>query len=201
MKTRVAVIFHSGCKRPISSVSAVGILAYLVLLGACTTVLPVRTDFDREADFSGYQTYTWMGDNPLVLPDGRSPEVSALNLSRIVTAIENELARKGYDKAAAGGSADFAVAITVGTRERIDVNSYPLIYRDNWRWRSHYWDEEIRTSTYEEGMLAIDIFDGGKRVPVWHGFTNKRITQSDMDDPTDAIREAVTAILARFPPG
>lgn len=176
-------------------------LTLIMMISACATILPVRMDYDRQADFSDYRTYTWMGDDPLIVPDGRSPEVSALNLRRIVTAIENELARKGYDKVSTGESADFAVAFTVGTRERVDVDSYPFMYRDNWRWRPRYWDYEIRTRTYQEGMLAIDIFDGTDRIPVWHGFTHKRITRSDMVDPTDTIREAVAAILTRFPPG
>jgi hypothetical protein len=176
-------------------------LILVMLLGACATVMPVRMDFDGQTDFRSYQTYKWVSEDPLIVPGGRSPEISALNLNRIVTAIENELARKGYNKVTGESSADFAVAFTVGTRERIDVDSYPFIYRDNWRWRPRYWDYEIRARTYQEGMLAIDIFDGGERVPVWHGFTHKRVTRSDMADPSDAIREAVAAILARFPPG
>ena len=175
-------------------------LVLLALISACATIMPVRTDFDPQTDFSGYRTFTWVSDNPLIAPDGSSPEVSALNRGRIVSAIENELVRKGYARAPAGAAADFAIAFTVGTRERIDINSYPLAYRDNWHWRPRYWDYEVRTSTYQEGMLGIDIFDGTGRVPIWHGFTHKRITGSDMADPTPAIREAVAAILAKFPP-
>jgi hypothetical protein len=180
---------------------SVGIgLVLLAQLSACATIMPVRTDFDRQTDFSGYRTFTWVSDNPLIVADGSSPVVSALNRGRIVSAIENELERIGYVKAPVGAAADFAIAFTVGTRERIDVDSYPMLYRDNWRWRPRYWDYEIRTRTYQEGMLGIDIFDGSGRVPIWHGFTHKRITGSDMADPAPAIQQAVAAILAKFPP-
>lgn len=171
----------------------------LGLLASCATTLPVRTDYDRNTDFSSYQTFTWVGDNPLILPKEGNPRISALNRERIVTAIVNELERKGYTMAAAG-EADFAVAYTVGTRDRIDVDSYPLSYRGRWYWTPSYWEYEIRARTYEEGMLSIDIFDQNTHRPVWHGFTHKRITQSDVRDPEPAIQKAVAAILAKFPP-
>ena len=175
-------------------------LVLLALLVACATTLPVRTDYDKTADFSGYRTYAWVSDNPMIIAKGDNPEISPLTRSRIITAIEDELQRKGYTKAANRDDADFAVAFTVGTRDRIDINAYPLSYRGSWYWRHTFWDYEIRTQTYREGMLAIDIFDQQTRKPVWHGFTHKRITGSDRDNPTPIIQKAVAAILSRFPP-
>jgi hypothetical protein len=175
-------------------------LFLLALLAACASTLPVRTDYDKTADFSGYRTYTWVSDNPMIIAKGDNPEISPLTRSRIITAIENELQHKGYSKAAVRDDADFAVAFTVGTRDRIDINAYPLSYRGSWYWRHTFWDYEIRSQTYQEGMLAIDIFDQHTRKPVWHGFTHKRITGSDRDNPTPIIQKAVAAILAKFPP-
>lgn len=175
-------------------------LVLLALLGACATTMPVRTDYDRNADFSDYRVFTWVSDNPMIMPEGGNPRISPLNRQRIIDAIEAELKRKGFSRTGGGQSADFAVAFTVGTRERIDFDSYPLAYRSSWYWRPSYWDYEIRARTYEEGMLAIDIFDESTHKPVWHGFTQKRITGSDRSDPAPVIREAVAAILAKFPP-
>lgn len=182
--------------RPIAQT---GILL-LLSISACTSTLPVRSDYDKQADFSHYRTFTWLNENPITAADGRSPEISALTLSRIVSAIEAELEYKGYNKAAVGEKADFAVAFTVGTRERIDVDSYPLAYRGPWHWHSTYWDYDISTRTYQEGMLGVDIFDESSHQPVWHGFTYKRITGSVREDPAPVIRDAVSAVLAEFPP-
>jgi hypothetical protein len=185
----------------LSSVVPAGIgLLLLALLTSCATTFPVRTDFDRQADFSGYRTFTWISDNPLIVPDGGNPEISPLTRSRIVTAIENELERKGYVKAARGQNADFAVGFTVGTRDRIDIDSYPSAYRGSWYWRHSFWYYDVRTWHYQEGMLAIDVFDQATHRPVWHGFTSKRITSGDRENPAPVIREAVAAILAKFPP-
>lgn len=173
------------------------VLVAVVLLAACATTLPVRMDYDRQADFSGYRTFTWISDNPLI---GSNPEVSALTRSRIITAIGNELERKGYAKAASRDDADFAVGFTVGTRDRIDIDSYPVAYRGSWYRRHSFWYYEVQTWTYQEGMLAIDIFDQATHQPVWHGFTSKRITAGDRANPAPVIQEAVAAILAKFPP-
>jgi hypothetical protein len=172
----------------------------LGLLAACATTLPVRTDFDKQTNFSVYHTYSWVGDNPMIIAAGDNPEISPLTRSRIMTAIENELQGKGYTRAAVRDKADFAVAFTVGTRDRIDINAYPAAYRGSWYWSHSYWDYEIRSQTYQEGMLAIDIFDQRTHQPVWHGFTHKRITGSDRDNPEPIIQKAVAAILAKFPP-
>jgi len=175
-------------------------LVLCALISACATTLPVRTDYDRQADFSGYHTFAWVSDNPLIAPAGGNPEVSPLTRSRIISAIESTLESKGYGKAADRKNADFAVAFTVGTRDRIDIESYPVSYRGSWYGRHSFWYYEVRTWPYQEGMLSIDIFNQATHQPVWHGFTSKRITEGDRANPAPAIQEAVNAILAKFPP-
>jgi hypothetical protein len=172
----------------------------VLLVAGCATVMTARSDFDEQADFSKFRTFHWMSDNPLIMPNGRSPEISSLNLRRIVEAIEDELSRKGFAKASSRESADFVIAFTVGTREKVDIESYPAFYRGPWHWRSHFWDTEFRARTYTEGILAIDVFDQQTRNPVWHGWTSKRVKTADVEDPRSAIRTAVAAILAEFPP-
>jgi hypothetical protein len=180
--------------------NVVGVILLFAMLWSCATIMPVRSEFDTQADFSNYSSYKWVSDDPMIVPEGRSPEISALTMMRVVAAIESELERKGYSKAAAGATADFSIAFTVGTRERIDFDSYPQAYRGRWFWRPSYWDYEISARTYQEGMLGIDIFDETTRRPVWHGFTYQRITEDLREDPEPAIREAVAAVLEKFPP-
>lgn len=175
-------------------------LVLLGMLAACATTWPVRTDYDKQADFSRYRTFAWVSDNPQLVPVGGNPEISPLSRQRIVTAIETALESKGYTKAADRKDADFAVAFTVGTRDRIDIDSYPAMYRGGWYWRHSFWYYEVRTWSYQEGMLAIDIFDQATHQPVWHGFTSKRITSGDRANPAPVIQAAVNAILAKFPP-
>lgn len=179
--------------------SAVLLFCASVLVG-CAHRHVVRADFDPKANFSTYRTFAWMSADPLIRPDGRAMEVSALNMQRIMEATQAELEAKGYRKVTAAPEADFVVAFTVGTRDRIDLSSYPAPYRTPWLWHSSFWDREVIASTYQEGMLSIDFFDQRTHMPVWHGWISDRIRESDLRNTAAAIREAVAAIIAEFPP-
>ena len=181
--------------------TAVLAAAQLALLAACAGTMPSGYDSDPSADLSGYRTFQWISDDPLIAPEGGNAQISAINRKRIVDAIEAELFRKGYAKAESRDAADFALAFTVGKRDRIDLHSYPLAYRTAWYWHPYFWEVEHMATTYTEGRLSIDIFDQRTRQPVWNGWAKKRITSTDVKDPTPAIHEAVAAIFSHFPPG
>jgi hypothetical protein len=53
---------------------------------------------------------------------------------------------------------------------------------------------------YREGTLSVDVFDAHTHRPVWHGWAKKELTRSDMQNSTQAINNAVQAVLAKFPP-
>ena len=167
-----------------------------LLLAGCAA-MSVSSQKYPQADFSGYHSYAWIAADPLIVPPGAEPPVSALTARRIREAIERELQAKGYRQLAAPEGADFVVAFTVGTRERIDATSYPVPYRGPWQWRWYASQTDLRV--YREGTLSIDIFDGATRQPVWHGRARKEITSHDVSDPGPVIDEAVAAILGKFP--
>jgi hypothetical protein len=176
-------------------------IAALALLGGCASTLTARSDYDRGHDFSGYRSFAWIAADPIVSPPGETPQVSPLNRRRIVEAIEAALVRKGYTRTADPGGADFVVSYTVGARDRISVDAWPAPYRTWGRWRWPYAGRDVDVRTYTEGTLAIDVFDGRTREPVWHGWTTKRITEQDVANAAARIREAVDVVIARFPPG
>lgn len=177
--------------------TAAGLIAIVCLpLAACST-LRAEHDYDRGADFSGYETFSWIGARPL-LAGGDSP----LMEGRLMAASESVLRAKGYRFVDDPERADFVVAFTVGSREKIRVDSYPDSYRRPYRWRGYpsYGHADLSVRQYSEGRLAIDIFDVQRHEPVWHGWATKSLTSGDQADPGQLTREAVAAILANFPP-
>jgi hypothetical protein len=76
----------------------------------------------------------------------------------------------------------------------------PAGFRRPYRWGGAYY-QDIDVRQYTEGRLAIDVFDGKLKRPVWHGFATKTISSADQADPQKAIDAAVAAIVAEFPPG
>jgi len=177
---------------------AVVVLAALVMGCASMTV---RSDYDRAAVFGTFRTFAWISGDPLIRPPGAGTEVSPLNIRRIREAIEAELTAKGFTEIDDSPAADFTVSFTVGARDRIEVQSYPVLYHRAWTWGGAYFGPQVDVHRYREGVLSIDIFDGRTRQPVWHGSARKQVTGADISDPEPAIKRAVAAILAKFPPG
>ncbi len=191
------VTFFSPQRRMIAVVLLLG-----ALLSACATVRS-GAHHDKSVSFDNYQSFAWIAENPLIIGGGHRETISPLTRKMIVQSIENELVRKGFLYVENREQADFVVAYTVGTREKIDSTSYPSAYGGAWGWHmygQYYYQTEVVHRTYTEGTLGIDIFDGKSKEPVWHGWASKSVTSADRSDPSPAIEEAVAAIIKRFPP-
>jgi len=183
-----------------------GMLTVGLLLGAllsgCATI-KTGSHHDDSVLFNDYQTFAWIAADPLILGTDEQPPISPLAQRKIVQAIEFELKNKGFTHLSNPEQADFVIAYTVGTLEKIVANSYPAQYRGNWGWHMYgrnYYQTEIVHRNYTEGTLGIDIFDGKSKQPVWHGWASKTITSGDRNDPSPAIEKAVAGIIEQFPP-
>jgi hypothetical protein len=168
-----------------------------VVLAGCAS-LKVGNDYDRAADFSGFRSFSLMSRehhgarNPLVTQRARD-------------AIQAELTRRGFSLVSNAAAADFVVDFTIGSHERVDVESYPAPYAGpywgypGW-WGYRYWGSEVDARQYREGTLSIDIFDAHTHKPVWHGWATKELTQSDIEHSEAPIHAAVKSVLSTFPP-
>lgn len=173
------------------------VLLASLLLSACTS-LRVGSDFERSASFSAYHTFSFMprehygSQNPLVAQRARDD-------------IQAALTRRGFSFVSDPASADFSVDFTIGSRERVDVASYPTPYVGwydgyaGW-WGYRYWGTGVDVRQYREGTLSIDIFDASSHRPVWHGWAKKELMTSDIEHSEEPIRTAVETVLSRFPP-
>jgi len=168
------------------------ILATCAFAQGCTTTR-VSSDFDRGARFDRYRTYAWL---PRAHDGGRNP--LAARFAR--EAIDAELKQKGFVVASDPSMADFEVDFTIGVHDRLDVSTYPSVYRGPWGWGRGYYGDSIDVRQYREGTLAIDVFDGLTHQPVWTGRATKEITRADQRRSDGPIRVAAAAVLAQFPP-
>lgn len=185
------------------------VAAFLSLgLAACASGFTASYDSDTSHDFSGYQTYAWMSANPMIV--GSSNRIpNPLLEPKIMSAMEDGLASKGFRKVDDPESADFVLSFTVGSREEIKVDSYPATYagygyRGAWGWGGPYYGMGMATETQvrqlQKGMLALDVFDVKEHRPVFHAVAEKSISDSDRKKMDETIQAAVNAVLAAFPP-
>ena len=183
-------------KRNLIAIGAAALLAW-----GCAGV-SVSSDYDHTADFSQLKTYSW---SPKAQPVTGDPRIdnNALLDSRVRAAVDLELALKGFQKASTG-TPDFWIAYQAAIQQKVDVmtlnNYYGYGYNRGINSMSG-WDNETITTTYDEGTLILDIADPKTNKPLWRGSGQAEVNQNRTPEQREAkINEAVTQMLAKFPP-
>ena len=175
-------------------------LCWVGLSTGCATVT-TGSFVDEKTDFSAFRTFSWIYADPYV-ESGASPGPGASVRSMIETGIREQLQKKGYAFTPDRDVADILVAYTVGTRESIRMDAYPIGYRGHWGWHEpyeHYYFRDASVTNYTPGTLGVDIFDNETGKPVWHGWAQKAVSQNDRDDPQPTIAERLGKMFADLP--
>lgn len=178
-----------------------GTLAMLILLISACATIQTGSHYDETTDFARYESFAWIDEDPYITGEA-AVLVSPLAQQQIKDAIQSQLEQRGFSFSPDRGNADFVVSFTVGTREKIRIDSYPVDYRGRWGWHvpySYYSYRDVSAHTYTKGTLGVDIFDNESSKPVWHGWAEKTVTESDRQDPTESIEAGVRMLFADFP--
>lgn len=176
------------------------VLATALLLGACT-IIDTGSYADEKVDFGEFRTFSWIDDDPYI-PSQSARDPSAMARSMIAAGIRRHLEGKGYAFTLDREAADMLVAYTVGAREEIRMDTYPMGYRGHWGWHEpydHYYFRGTRVENYTRGTLGVDIFDNATGKPAWHGWAEKTVTREDRENPGPAIDEGIARLFASFP--
>lgn len=182
-----------GATGSVRQAAAAYCLTAVLALAACATSPRVTSDYDKSAEFSGLRTFA------LLVRPHPSTHTSPLVEQRTYDAIREELTSKGFASVRDPGQADFVVDFSIGAEDRLYVRSHSRMSPPgpgSW----DMWGDDIDVHQYQEGTLAIDIFDARSRRAVWHGSAKKRLSRSDVEQSETPIREAVSAVLTNFPP-
>ncbi len=174
-------------------------------LSACATTLTSSVDTADDAQLHGFMSYAWISDEPVFVSNPAAPTViNPLNAQRIRTAIEFELARKGYRKVPMTQT-DLVLSASLGTHDRVQVRDY---YDDlGYGYYGYYpgfgrfarggIGRRTSVGTFTEGTLVVDVFENRHKEAIWHGSASKRLSR-DYTVP-ELIDEAVMTLLQQFP--
>lgn len=163
-------------------------LILLLLTGCATSSLPtVKTDYDKEADFSEYTTFNWSEE----IEDQKDSHPilnNSLVRKRIKNAIRSEMEGRNYELAE---NADLLVNFHVVIEERTGYTTYP-----NFGYR--YWGRDnVQPYNYKEGTLIIDLIDREENQLVWQGYT-EGIVDTDPEKMEEKIRSAISLIFQEY---
>lgn len=162
------------------------LLLFIVTLTSCSSVR-VNADYDKKANFENYKTFAYLKSGI------DKAEISDLDKKRILYAIDEVLASKGFAK-----SENPDVLISIFTQERERVNVYQN-YGFGWGWNP-WWGANFSTvSTTPEGTLFIDIIDAKTKELIWQGQGTGYLT-TNVNKKDERTMEFVSKILAQYPP-
>ncbi|MBT8281235.1 MAG: DUF4136 domain-containing protein [Muriicola sp.] len=175
--------------------------ALLLMASSCVSVR-VIADYDRNADFNTYKSYAFYktGIDKAMISD--------LDKKRILRAIENEMASKGFVKSE---NPDLLVSIFTKEREQVDIYNNAgwgwgwgwgpgWGFWNPWMWGGGAgWGNNISTRT--EGSLYIDLIDTKSKDLIWQGRGVGTLNNTrNIDKKEERIREFVTEIMEEYPP-
>lgn len=173
----------------IKTVKITFILVGFLALASCSSI-QVATDYDREANFSQYNSFAFYK------PGIDAAKISDLDKKRILRAIERELKAKGMVK-----NTNPNLLVSIFTESTENVNIYQNNFGYGWGWNPYYWGPGgyNTVSTNVEGTLYIDLIDAKQNQLVWQGL-GTGILSLDMDKKDEKINEIVKEILEEYPP-
>lgn len=165
------------------------LLAFLVV--ACSPDIIVNTDFDRSVQLPKLTNYNWL---PVKNIEARNNPLffNELNDARVKTAVNKQLADKGYKLNEM--NAEFIVHYHITIEDKTAFRPEPFGYN-----YSPYWKrEEMEAVRYREGTLIVDLMDTRNCNLIWRGWATSILDDQNLVTE-ELINRAITKIFEKFP--
>lgn len=162
-------------------------VAVLFVWTATLFAADIKTDYDRSADFNSYKTYSWEKVQT------RDP----LWVDRIRSAIDSQLATKGWTRMDSGGQV--AVMAIEMTRDQRTLNTFYDNFGRGWRWGGGLGTATTTVDTYKVGTLVLDMFDANTKKLIWRGSSSDTLSDNS-DKNIKNLDKDVQRMFEHFPP-
>lgn len=177
----------------------IALLSILFIVSACSSI-QTSFDYDKGVDFTKYKTYAFS-------EDAVNLKIDDLNRNRVLKALENQLAAKGFTKSATpdivvdihvkGQQYQTATATTTGTG--YGYGGY-YGYR-GYGYGSGFTTTQVSYDNYTEGTLTVAFVDLELNQIVWQGTGVKTINENaSAEKREENINYAIQQIMANYPP-
>jgi Domain of unknown function (DUF4136) len=156
------------------------VLFFVTLLGSAFAQ-KVETDFDHKANFSQYKTYSWEEIKPS----------NSLWDARIKSAVDAQLAAKGWTQVASGGDV-CVVAIKTSQTQRTLQTFYDGM-------GGGFGDATTTEQDYKVGTLVIDLYDAKSKQLLWRGSAQDTVSDKATQNEK-TLDKGVAKMFKKFPP-
>ena len=167
------------------------LMGMMLLLAGKSSAQQVNTDYDRNANFAQYKTYSWE----------QVQTKDALNVDRIKTAVNAALAAKGWTLVDSGG--DVSIVAIEMTRDQQTLNTFYDGFGGGWGWRRFggggFGEATTTTETYRIGTLVVDLFDTKTKMLIWRGAASDTLSNNS-DKNIKNLDKGVEKMFKQFPP-
>jgi hypothetical protein len=161
------------------------------VLTAASFAQQVKTDYDHNANFGQYKTYSWEKVQT------RDP----LLVDRIKDAVGRVLTAKGWTQVDSGGDVSI-VAIEI-TQQQQTLNTFYDGFGGGWGWRRFggggFGDATTTTETYKVGTLVVDLFETKTKNLIWRGSSSDTLS-NNANKNTKNLDKGVQKMFDHFPP-
>lgn len=162
----------------------------ILFSGCASTGSAVKTDFDKDVDFSKFKTFYWADDIDNN-KEGHPLLNNSLNTKRIKNAIISEMEGRGYVLSAE--DPDLLVNFNIVVEEKTEYRSVPNTMGYRYWWGR----DEVRPYKYKEGTLIIDLVDHDEKQLVWQGYSSG-IMKEKAEAIEARIRASISLIFSEF---
>ena len=170
--------------------TALSTLFFLATLGAAFAQ-NVKTDFDHQANFSQYKTYSWQEIKP----------ANSLWDARIKNAVDAQLAAKGWTQVASGG--DVAIVAIKTTQTQRSLQTFYDGMGGGWGWRRFggggFGEATTTEQDYKEGTLVVDLYDAKTKQLIWRSSAEDTLS-SKAEKNEKNLDKGVAKMFKKFPP-
>jgi hypothetical protein len=160
-----------------------------LILATHAAAQDVTYDYAKGTDFARLKTYAWTTGHAVNDP---------LNHQRVMSAIESQLAAKGFIKVEMSANPDALVAYHASFAKNLEVNGFSS------GWGGYrYGPGQTNRARVEEivvGTLIVDIVDAKTSTIVWRGIASKDIDVDARPEQRDKqVNKAAEKLFKNYP--
>jgi hypothetical protein len=164
----------------------------MFLIAGRSSAQDVKTDYDHNANFTQYKTYSWE----------KVKTKDPLFVDRIKSAVNAALTAKGWTQVGSGG--DVSIIAIQMTQDQQTLNTFYDGLGGGWGWRRFggggFGEATTTTETYKVGTLIVDLYDTKTKQLIWRGSSSDTLS-NNANKNTENLDKGVEKMFKKFPPG